>query len=505
MPTKTQVLIDSEFGSRIAEDEVDELHSYFVETDQWRKVLAGDVDIVFGAKGAGKSALYALLVAQKEKLRLGRRTVFLAAENPRGTPAFRDLTTEPPLSEEHFRALWKLYFLSIAANYIRHHLESTHTVNSDAAAVIEILASNGIVPTSVTLITRLKATLEYIRRYMPALEAGVTDPITGVTLNGKITIAEPTAEQRGLGFRSLDDLVRQLNSAYRQVNITVWLLLDRLDVAFAESDALEGNALRSLFRTYLDGLSLSHIKTKIFLRDDIWRKVVAGGFREASHVTRSLTLSWDQQSLLNLMVRRLASNASICDYYSLLHDDILSDSRLQSDFFYRIFPAQIDTGPNKPSTLDWMASRTADGSRRTAPRELIHLLLATRDEQLRFYELGNAEPDHEQLFDKIAIRAALPAVSKARYEQTLCAENPTLRPYLEKLDREKTQQSRETLAVLWKCSAEKATEVAEKLVEAGFFERRGSKDDPTYWVPFLYRDALNLVQGVQRKGFGSAR
>jgi len=502
---RAQVLIQSEFGSRIAEDELDELHAYFVETEHWRKVLAGDVDIVFGAKGAGKSALYSLLVAQKEKLRLGRRTVFIAAENPRGTPVFRDLTTEPPLSEEHFRALWKLYFLSIAANYFRHHLEASRTTNADAAAVIDFLASNGLVPISVTLIARLKAALEYIRRYLPAIEAGVTDPATGVTLNGKITIAEPTSEQRKLGYQSLDDLLARLNTAFSSVNITVWLVLDRLDVAFAESDALEANALRALFRTYLDMLSLSHIKIKIFLRDDIWRKVVAGGFREASHVTRSLSLAWDHQSLLNLLVRRLVSNNSICEYYSLRRDDILSSASLQSDFFSKVFPPQIDTGPNKPSALDWMASRTADGSRRTAPRELIHLLLATRDAQLRLYELGNAEPERDQLFDKLAIRAALPVVSKARYEQTLCAENPALKPYLDKLEREKTQQSPDTLAALWKCSSEKAAEIAEKLVEAGFFERRGSKDEPIYWVPFLYRDALNLVQGGQRKSGTSRR
>src|SRR6266581_206805 len=137
MLTQKNVLTQAEFGSRIAEDEVDELHAYFVETEHWRKLLSGDVDIVFGAKGAGKSALYSLLVAQKEKLRLGRRTLFIAAENPRGTPAFRDLTTTPPLSEEHFRSLWKLYFLSLAANYIRHYTETTRKVIPDATAVID--------------------------------------------------------------------------------------------------------------------------------------------------------------------------------------------------------------------------------------------------------------------------------------------------------------------------------------------------------------------------------
>lgn len=69
--TTNDVLVNAGFGSRIAEDEVDNLHSYFVETDQWKRLLSGEVDVVFGAKGAGKSALYSLLVAKKDELRLG--------------------------------------------------------------------------------------------------------------------------------------------------------------------------------------------------------------------------------------------------------------------------------------------------------------------------------------------------------------------------------------------------------------------------------------------------
>lgn len=495
MSSIIEILTAANFGSRVAEDEVDELHSYFVETEQWRKVNAGDVDIVFGSKGSGKSAIYSLLTAQKEHFRLGRRTMILAAENPRGTPAFRDLVSAPPMDEEHFRALWKLYFLSISADYLRHHLNVSKQTNVDAGEVISFLTANGLLAPNVTLISRLRAALEYLRQIIPGFEGSVTDPVSGLKFTGKITLGEPTAEQRSAGFRSLDELLNKLNMGYSQLSITTWLALDRLDVAFSDSEELEGNAIRSLFRAYLDMLSLSHIKVKIFLRDDIWRKVVSTGFREASHVTRTLSLSWNQQSLLNLVVRRLASNQSICEHYKVRRDDVLSSAVLQGELFYKVFPDQIDIGSSKPSTLDWMLSRTADGTKRTAPRELIHLLLAIRDEQLAQYQLGVPTPDNDRLFDKMAIRAALPEVSKARYELTLCAENPMLKPYVEKLEREKTQQSRETLSKLWKCSEAKAGEIAEKLVETGFFERRGPKDVPSYWVPFLYRDSLNMIQG----------
>jgi|CXWK01.1.fsa_nt_gi hypothetical protein len=37
---------------------------------------------------------------------------------------------------------------------------------------------------------------------------------------------------------------------------------------------------------------------------------------------------------------------------------------------------------------------------------------------------------------------------------------------------------------------------AAALATIGFFEQRGSKQSPEYGVPFLYREALDLVQGT---------
>lgn len=496
MTKRRAMLLNAGFGSRIAEDEVENLHAYFVETEQGRKVLSGEVDIIFGAKGAGKSALYSLLVGKKEELRLGRRTMFIAAENPRGTPAFRGLTTTPPLPEDAFRGLWKLYFLTLAANYLRFQVTVTKTINENAKEVIKILNDCDLLPENVNLLTRLKTAYEYFRQYFPNFEGAIKDPNTGIEFKGKVTLGEPSKEQRGLGCRSLDSLLVQINESFQEQKITCWLALDRLDVAFIDSSELEANALRALFRAYLDMIGLSNIKVKIFLRDDIWKRIVGPGFREASHITKTLNLAWDKQSLINLIVKRIASNVDICDYYGLEHEKLMSDADLQRDFFYKLFPEQVDAGKRQPETFDWMMSRTADGSKRTAPRELIHLLLATRDEQLMRYQNGNSEPDDNRLFDNVAIRAAMPAVSLARYHQTLCAEYPALKENLDALEGQKTQQSLQSLMTLWRCNKSKAEVISEKLCEVGFFERRGTKDSPTYWVPFLYRDALQMVQGA---------
>ena len=44
--TKRDVLAATRFGQRIAEEEADQLISYFVETDQWRRVISGEADVV---------------------------------------------------------------------------------------------------------------------------------------------------------------------------------------------------------------------------------------------------------------------------------------------------------------------------------------------------------------------------------------------------------------------------------------------------------------------------
>lgn len=83
-----------------------------------------------------------------------------------------------------------------------------------------------------------------------------------------------------------------------------------------------------------------------------------------------------------------------------------------------------------------------------------------------------------------------------RLEQTLYAEHPKLRPRLQALAGEKTEQTPSTLAKIWKVKPDEALVLANELVGVGFFEPIGSKDEPAFWVPFLYRDALDMIQGA---------
>jgi hypothetical protein len=497
--TKRTVLEQSTFGKRVAEEEAEILRLYFVQTEQWKRLLSGEVDIIYGPKGSGKSALYSLLTREFEKLRVERRIVGVPAENPRGTPAFRDLVDDPPTTEEEFRHLWKFYFLALLGEYIRHHCKASGQQQAKTDETIAVLVDAGLMTSAqenFTLKSALNRVMHFIRSRPISFEGTIKPDMTGnPEVGGKITFGEPTVEQRKQGFISSDEAFHNLTSFLNEKNITVWLMLDRLDVAFTENSVLEKRGLRALFRTYLDLLAFEKIAIKIFLRDDIWRRIVAEGFREASHITRSMTIVWDKNSLQNLIVRRALYNSSICQFYSVTPDEILGDASKQSEFFYRMFPDQIAVGRRQSNTLDWMLSRVADASQNPAPRELIHLLQVARDAQLRAYELGGTEPPGSALIGRTAIKDSLPEVSKVRFDQTLCAEYPALRSYWLKMENSKSAQTLNSFSRLLDVPTDKGTEIAEQMTEAGFFMKKFEKGELVYWVPFIYRDALKMTQG----------
>lgn len=277
----------------------------------------------------------------------------------------------------------------------------------------------------------------------------------------------------------------------------MWHLLShRLDVAFAESHDLERNALRALFRAYLDMIDKNKIKVKIFLRSDIWSRITEEGFREASHITKFVVIEWNNSSLLNLVIRRILNNEHILAAYLLDKATILQDCNGQTELFYRFFPKQVEQGSRKPSTFDWMISRCADGSAKTAPRELIHLLTSLRETEIIRLERGESAAPGDQIFDRSVFKEALPAVSETRLVQNLIAEHPDMKSYVQRLNGQKTEQTIESLCQIWKVDHETSLKCAQKLVEIGFFQPRGARDQPTYWVPFLYRDALKMSQGL---------
>lgn len=199
--TKYEVLKSTTFGKRVAEEEEEQLKYYFIETSQWRKIIDGDIDILYGAKGSGKSAIYSLLLSRESDL-LKDGVIVVAAENPGGTPIFNDLLMDPPTSEVQFQHLWKIYFLMLIVSRIRKERIGDRSVKK----IIKLLEEEGLLSQDDSLLGKLRRAVKYVSRIaqIKDIEAGSIkiDPysgaMTGIAL-AKITLREPNAGERAHG------------------------------------------------------------------------------------------------------------------------------------------------------------------------------------------------------------------------------------------------------------------------------------------------------------------
>jgi len=492
--TKKDLLKSIEIGSRVAEQEEDGLTRYFVETDQWESIYTGKVDIVFGAKGTGKSALYTLLSLKENNL-FDRGIVISPAENVRGETVFRSLVSDPPPSENSFIFLWKLYCLVLSARTLRDYdIENDHS-----RQLVKILEEISLLPKKASLATMFTSVKDYfgslLNRKAGAVEHSITiDSDSGMPIITRRVEFKELNEASSLNEVPINELLEITNTAFKKQKLEFWILFDRLDVAFAESKELERNALRALVRCYNDFMAYSNIRLKIFIRDDIWKQIATGGFREASHVTRTTNIDWSPDGLLNLIMRRLISNDSFVEYCGVDRSELISNFTKQKDVMFSILPEKIDIGKN-PNTFDWIVSRIRDGLDIAAPREFIHMFETLKTNQLQRLERGEKEPDGKIVFDKSIFKDSLITVSKVKYEQTLLSEYNEYLSYFEALRGKKSEHNLSTLSELWNTSTEEAAKIANNLTSIGFFIKKKEKDDISYWVPFIYRGALELVQG----------
>lgn len=490
---KLKILKTITFGGRVAEEESGDLKRYFVETDEWESVYSNKVDIIYGPKGSGKSAIYSLLEDRRTQL-FDKNILYLPAENPRGTTVFKDLELDPPTTEREFEQLWKIYFACLIAATLNEY--EVH--NSAARKMSKTLQDAGLLVGNESLGEKFRSVTKFVKRFRPkAIEGGIElNSVSGTPSGIKGRLEFDKLPNQNVNDLDADSILGFANDALRGFGWSVWLGVDRLDVAFQEDEELEANALRALFKVYLDVQTHTEIRLMIFIRTDIWDQITSKGFREGSHITRSLTINWSRENLLNLVTRRVMQNRLIVEEFGVNVNEVLGSLPQQDALFYRLFPRKVDLGAKKPDAFDWILTRTCDATNMTAPRELIHYLNEAKQIQIHALNIGNDNLDSENLFSRSALKEALKPVSKVRLEQTIYAEYPNLKEDIQKMEKEKSSQSPLSLSKIWKCGVDEAIAKAEKLATIGFFQKRGPKETPTYWVPFLYRDALDLVQGA---------
>ena len=487
-PTKRQVLETLSFGRRIAEDEADALSRYFVETETWRQLDAGEVDVVYAPKGGGKSALYALLT-HGSAARRERGVIVVACEEVRGAPAFEQLKADPPTTEAEFRLLWSTYFLSLIARVLLdEQLESP-----EAKRVISRLRDLGLVDEPFTIGGMFRKAASLARRIR--LEPQLTFDDSGkTTFSASARLEAPSPSTPG--GTALLALFTAADTALEKAGLTVWLALDRLDVAFADEPSLETTALRSLFQIYRALEAHSRIGFKVFLRSDIWASLTGERFREASHITREQNLRWSPDTLLNLLVRRAAENIPLLEYYALDKTRLLESLSEQRSFCSGSLLEPVETPSRRLAAFDWLMTVLRDGTGRVSPRDVIHFMTNAREAQLSNLQLGGAPPGGDYMFGMAVYLRAFRDVAVFRMQRSFYAEHPKLRAYVEALEGAPSRLDVALLQRRWGIDYRTTVEISRRLSELGILEPRRRADRLDFRMPPLTQRGLTRANGI---------
>lgn len=480
-----QVLKSTNVGERIAELESEGLSKYFLKTHLWEQILSSEVDIVFGCKGSGKSAIYNYLSNQEDNI-FELNAILTLAENPRGTVAFKDLNTTPPTEEPEFKGIWKLYFiLIISQKLIEYKYDDKYL-----KIVIDKLQESNLIARRTSFTSIVKMVRDYITS-IKAIEpnfslnenSGLIDKI-GV----KISLNEPSTKLADKGIVSVDYLFECLNKSLEESGFKIWIAIDRLDAIFQDNFKLEATALKTLFQVYIDLMEFDNIRLLVFFRDDIWNRIIDEGFREASHLTRKELITWDEDSLFHLIMSRFANNNELMEYLDLIHLSQMTKEN-QKILFEKIFPKL--TTQNGQFNFQWIISKITDGNGNVSPRELIHLINEAIKLEVKNISEGGKELE-EYLISEESIWQALKIVSKTKLETTL-SEYPNLQSFIYRLKKKKIRSTPDELKLYWECSKKDVFIIANNLIKIGVLKNENENKigkDPLYYIPQLYRSSL---------------
>jgi molybdopterin-guanine dinucleotide biosynthesis protein len=308
LPTRG-LLTSMSIGDPMAENEFQTLGSYFVETDQYLRTLRGDVNLVVGRKGTGKTALFSQV---RDRLRRDRQNIVVDLK-PEGyqlrklkDDVFGFLTQG---AREHLVVAFWEYLLYLEVGYKilekdkdRHHRDHRLTEpyrRLSAAYYSESGDSTG------DFSERLHELSDRISRQY------LTTHGTGVAVH--LSTGEVTALIHRQDLHALSQQIAE----YLALKHDTWVLFDNLDRGWSPSGLSSDDILivRSLIdagRKILRDMQRSGraFHCVIFLRNDVYQLLM----HETSDFGKEMrtSLDWNDRDLLRELLRsRLAANDQI--------------------------------------------------------------------------------------------------------------------------------------------------------------------------------------------------
>jgi hypothetical protein len=293
------------FGDPTAENEMTTLGAYYMHTDQFGRALRGEVNLVVGRKGSGKTALFLQL---RDRLRADKRNVMVDLK-PEGYQLIKlkeDLLSylTDGTRQHLITAFWE-YLLLLEVTYkVLEKDRSTHKHNHElyeryldleATYKVENFSVEGDFSERLLMLSNRIAT-EYRARF-------------GDESNTKLTADDVTSLIYAHDLRAL----REKLSNYLHTKQAVWILFDNLDKGWNTGgvDEIDAIVLRCLLEA---GRKIEREMTKrkhvfhciVFIRNDVYELLMKSSADYGKDMRA--VLDWTDADMLREMLRlRLVS------------------------------------------------------------------------------------------------------------------------------------------------------------------------------------------------------
>jgi hypothetical protein len=477
------------FGSSVAEHDQG-LQSYFVATGTFQQLIKGNVNVIAGDKGTGKTSIYRRLKQSYGHIPELKGVEILTGFNPSGEPMFKRLNSEAKQNDDQYKTVWKMYFLSLIGNWFLDKYSSDRADStSHLASILEQSQLKNTKAKPVTIFTRL---MVWLRKNATPKSVGIDMTINEQgfpVITPKIELGNGNPiENAQPKIIDLHHAFSILNEACAEKELAVWVLMDRLDEAFVDRPEIETLALRALVSTYRDLEEFKALKIILFVRNDLFRKITRGGFRNLDHVSgRKKEIIWDGNDLLAMLCERLRQNQKLMNELGL-------SQASNAQIYAAVFLGSAHPDERESATWEWMLAQVRDGNNVMAPRNVIDLCLRALEIQQRKETYAPREYTPEiPLIEMDALQKAAHQLSVLRLEDTLLAEyGEEIKQAISEFDHGAAEHTKKTLAELFnQLERRKLNSLIESLCAIGFLEQVGNE----YHIPPIYRKGLNITQG----------
>jgi hypothetical protein len=299
-------LTDLVIGQSAAENEMSQLASYYLQTEEFNRVISGGTNVVAARKGAGKSALF---FHTRNQLRREKQLIVLDL-NPEGfqLQKFKNLVLkhlQKGTAEHTITAFWEYLFLLEICHkliqkdrntYMHNHLIREHYLN-----VVELYESDPFLAEGDFAERMLKLTESVEDAFQAAIKEAGEEFLT------RSQITE-------LLYRHDFKKLRETSTKYLELKKGVWVLFDNVDKGWHAHgiDAVDLLILKCLIealtklRRELEKEGIP-CRTVVFIRNDVYELLV-DSMSDRGKISK-IALDWtDPQLLRELLRRRFVSN-----------------------------------------------------------------------------------------------------------------------------------------------------------------------------------------------------